>query len=252
MFDERAFIARVEAAGTDELVQILTSPNPQEEQALRTHLGDERYQRHWGNDPRGFTGFLRGTARDAADVVAAYRDAGADQVNIALREGPYDWDALEAFASEVTPKFAFDDGASLGFVPPFTQDDALAWWRTLEPDVQRGTLALFVAELDGQVIGTAQLHFAQRPNARHRAEVAKVIVGRAYRRRGVARALLAAIDALARDEARTLLVLDTETGSDAENLYRALGWKVVGVVPGWAENPRGGLRGTTIFYKEVH
>ncbi len=66
---------------------------------------EERYQRHWGNDRRGFTGFLRGTAGQAAEVVAAYRDAGAHRVNIALREGPYDWDALDAFASEVIPQF---------------------------------------------------------------------------------------------------------------------------------------------------
>ena len=66
---------------------------------------EERYQRHWGNDRRGFTGFLRGTAGQAAEVVAAFRDAGADRVNIALREGPYDWDALDAFASEVIPQF---------------------------------------------------------------------------------------------------------------------------------------------------
>ena len=66
---------------------------------------EERYQRHWGNDRRGFTGFLRGSAGQAAEVVAAFRDAGAHRVNIALREGPYDWDALDAFATEVIPQF---------------------------------------------------------------------------------------------------------------------------------------------------
>ena len=66
---------------------------------------EERYQRQWGNDRRGFTGFLRGSAGQAAEVVAAFRDAGAHRVNIALREGPYDWDALDAFATEVIPQF---------------------------------------------------------------------------------------------------------------------------------------------------
>jgi F420-dependent oxidoreductase-like protein len=66
---------------------------------------DELYQQHWGKDTRGFTGFLRGTPPEALEVVAAFRDAGADRVNIALRS-PYDWEALEAFASEVMPKFA--------------------------------------------------------------------------------------------------------------------------------------------------
>jgi alkanesulfonate monooxygenase SsuD/methylene tetrahydromethanopterin reductase-like flavin-dependent oxidoreductase (luciferase family) len=71
---------------------------------VRRH--EELYQRHWGKDRRGMTGFLRGTVREAADVVARFRDAGAYRVNIALREGPYDWEALEAFASEVVPAFA--------------------------------------------------------------------------------------------------------------------------------------------------
>ena len=66
---------------------------------------EERYQRHWGNDRRGLTGFLHGSAGQAAEVVAAFRDAGAQRVNIALREGPYDWDALDAFATEVIPQF---------------------------------------------------------------------------------------------------------------------------------------------------
>lgn len=67
---------------------------------------EELYQRHWGKDTRGMTGFLRGTARDATEVVGSFVEAGAYRVNIALREGPYDWDALESFVSDVMPRFA--------------------------------------------------------------------------------------------------------------------------------------------------
>jgi len=67
---------------------------------------EELYQRHWSKDTRGMTGFLRGTPREASDVVASYANMGTYRVNIALREGPYDWDALEAFASDVMPQFA--------------------------------------------------------------------------------------------------------------------------------------------------
>ena len=67
---------------------------------------EELYLRHWARDERGFTGFLRGTARDARAIIAEYAEAGAHRVNIALREGPYDWDALDAFASDVMPEFA--------------------------------------------------------------------------------------------------------------------------------------------------
>ena len=65
--------------------------------------GEERYQREWAADSRGLTGFLRGTPSQAAETVTAFRDAGAERLNIAVRGGPYDWDALEAFAEHVMP-----------------------------------------------------------------------------------------------------------------------------------------------------
>jgi hypothetical protein len=63
------------------------------------------YQSEWGADKRGFTGFLRGSSSEAAALVAAYRDAGVERLNIAVRAGPYDWDALGAFADDVMPQF---------------------------------------------------------------------------------------------------------------------------------------------------
>ena len=60
MFDEREFIARVEASDPDEFKDILTAPNADEERVLRVHLGDTRYQRMHGMALR------RGSARRAA------------------------------------------------------------------------------------------------------------------------------------------------------------------------------------------
>ncbi len=62
---------------------------------------DERFNKEWAgrvpaDNPR--TGFFRGDAKRAGDLVAAYREAGVEQLNIALRAAPYDWDALSAFA----------------------------------------------------------------------------------------------------------------------------------------------------------
>ena len=65
--------------------------------------GEERYQREWGADARGFTGFLRGTPSGAAEVVNEFRDAGVERLNIAVRSGPYDWDALAAFTEQIVP-----------------------------------------------------------------------------------------------------------------------------------------------------
>ena len=46
-------------------------------------------------------------------------------------------------------------------------------------------------------------------------------------------------------------MLDTNTGTDAERLYSRLGWVRVGEIPGYSIQPRGGLRATTVFYKEL-
>jgi len=66
--------------------------------------GEETFQRHWGAQGAERSGWLRGTPKQALEMVAAFRDAGCARVNIAFREGPYDWDALRAFAEEVVAK----------------------------------------------------------------------------------------------------------------------------------------------------
>ena len=64
-----------------------------------------RWVADWGTDKRGFTGFLRGSTAEAIDVIGTYVAAGVQQINIAVREGPYEWDALEAFVTTVAPEF---------------------------------------------------------------------------------------------------------------------------------------------------
>jgi len=140
-------------------------------------------------------------------------------------------------------------GASVGFTAPLTEEAAATWWRTLEPDVLAGRVVVVVARLDRHIVGTAQLRLAQLPNARHRAEVAKVLVHRTVRRRGIATALMREIEDVARRDGRTLLVLDTTTGSDAEHLYDTLGWIRLAEIPGYAALPSGELKPTTIYYR---
>ena len=144
---------------------------------------------------------------------------------------------------------AVDGGASVGFVWPFTVADARTWWSTLEPEIAAGRIVLLGAFQDGALVGTVQLRLAAYPNARHRAEVAKLLVHRRARGQGVARALMARIEDDARALGRTLLLLDTLTGSDAEQLYRALGYQCTGVIPGHAALPDGRLMSTTLFWR---
>jgi GNAT superfamily N-acetyltransferase len=146
---------------------------------------------------------------------------------------------------------AVASGASVGFVVPFGPREAAGWWRSLAADVETGSVIVLIAREGDRIVGTVQLKLAPLPNSRHRAEVAKLLVHREVRRRGIARRLLAEIEDVARREGRTLLVLDTISGSDADHLYRSLGWTAVGSVPNYAGMPDGALAPTTYFYREL-
>ncbi|MFF7459065.1 GNAT family N-acetyltransferase [Kitasatospora sp. NPDC008115] len=146
-----------------------------------------------------------------------------------------------------------DGGASIGFLAPLDRAAAAGWWRALAPDVEAGRLLVWVAETDGEdrIAGTVQLRPAATDNGRHRADVAKLMVHRADRGRGLAGRLLAALESAAGERGLRTLVLDTETDSPAERMYAAAGWTRVGTVPDFATDPAGVPRGTTIFFKAL-
>lgn len=144
-----------------------------------------------------------------------------------------------------------DGGASIGFMHPLAPAAARAFWQRVAAGVAAGERALLVAEAAAGVVGTVQLILAQPDNQPHRADLAKLQVHRRARRQGLAEALMHAADDAARAAGKTLLVLDTVTGSAADRLYTRLGWQRVGEVPGFALWPRGGLCPTTFFYKAV-
>lgn len=144
-----------------------------------------------------------------------------------------------------------DGGASIGFMHPLTHAQARAFWQRVAAGVAAGERALLVAEDAQGVVGTVQLILGQPDNQPHRADLAKLQVHRRARRQGLAAALMHAAEAMARDSGKTLLVLDTVTGGDADRLYTRLGWQRVGEVPDFALWPRGGHCPTTFFYKRV-
>jgi len=145
------------------------------------------------------------------------------------------------------------DGAGVSFVVPFSIDEARAFWidRVL-PGVRAGTRHVLVARRDGRIVGTVQIDCATPPNQIHRAEVLKMLVHPSARRRGIARALMVALEELAAAHGRSLLTLDTWTGSHAERLYQSLGYTTVGVIPRYARGSlTPGLEPATIMYKEL-
>ena len=144
-----------------------------------------------------------------------------------------------------------EGGASVGFMHPLPRAKALAFWESALASAARGERIVLVAEdMESRtIVGTVQVVLAMPDNQPHRADVAKMQVHRRARRQGLGAALMRAAEATARAAGKTLLVLDTVTGSDAERLYTRLGWQRCGEIPGYALWPRGGLCSTTVFYR---
>ncbi|MFC8261415.1 GNAT family N-acetyltransferase [Streptomyces sp. NPDC057291] len=144
-----------------------------------------------------------------------------------------------------------DGGASVGFLAPLDRGAAAAWWRGRAAAVDAGDQRVWIARDGERVAGTIGLELTSLPNARHRAEVTKVMVRPSMRGRGLGRSLLAVAEGAAAEAGLTLLVLDTETGSPAERLYRSTGWTECGSIPDYAGDPAGTLKPTTIYYKVI-
>lgn len=169
---------------------------------------------------------------------------------IAVRRAGNDESTIQGLADVLID--CVNGGASVGFMLPFDHDRASEFWAGALAGATRGERIVLVAEEEetGTVVGTVQVVLAAPDNQPHRGEISKMLVHRGARRRGVAEALMRAAEAAAIEAGKTLLVLDTASDS-AERLYERLGWQRVGVIPGYALWPAGGLVDTVIFYKEL-
>jgi len=146
---------------------------------------------------------------------------------------------------------AVDHGASVGFIRPLTDEIAQKYWEDVIAEIEYGSRILLVTSRDGMIIGSVQLGLCTRQNGLHRAEVQKLFVHTSWRCRGIAKALMNAIEEEARIEGRSLLYLDTEPGKPAEVMYERMGWTRVGEIPEYACNPDGDLHSTVIFFRKI-
>ena len=145
---------------------------------------------------------------------------------------------------------AVDSGAGVSFMAGLSLAEAAAWWRqTLRASSPRAII--LIARQRGEIHGTVQLQPSWAPNQPHRADIAKLIVHRKARRKGIARDLMREIERLAKDAGFTLLLLDTCKGTAAERFYQSLGWTRVGEVPHFALNPDGTPCDTVFFYRQL-
>lgn len=141
------------------------------------------------------------------------------------------------------------EGASVGYILPFSQDDAKAFWSDLTPGMKPHQRRILIATMGGKIVGTVQLVQETRPNGSHRAEISKLLVHPESHGKGIGRALMLAAETLAKHQNRTLLVLDT-AGDIAEKLYLSLGYQIAGAIPQFAISPDGSkIEATKYMYK---
>ena len=142
-----------------------------------------------------------------------------------------------------------NEGASIGFLPPLDQAKAEEYWEDL---LKNNDVVLFLAVMDGKAAGTIQLHLCQKENGSHRAEIAKLMTDPSIRRKGLGRMLLKAAEDKAKQEGRSLLVLDTREGDVSNILYQSAGYVKAGIIPGFAQTEKGDLEATVIYYKNLN
>jgi GNAT superfamily N-acetyltransferase len=173
----------------------------------------------------------------------------SDPVEIRRLAGTDLHEHLDALAAVLADCVA--GGASVSYLEPFSHGDARAAFEEWAAEVERGRRVILGAFAGAELVGTVQVILAVPPNQPHRGEIAKMLVQRSARRRGIAGLLMEQAEVEARAEGRSLLVLDTVTGDAAERLYTRLGWMRVGVIPGYALYPDGRPCDTTVFYKTI-
>jgi GNAT superfamily N-acetyltransferase len=145
---------------------------------------------------------------------------------------------------------AVESGATVSFLAGLRHAEAAAWWTSVLAGRSPRSIVLVAHDADG-IIGTVQIDPAWAPNQQHRGEVAKLLVHRRARRRGVGRALMRELERRGRAAGFTLLMLNTRQGDAGEPLYLSLGWTRIGDVPGYALDPAGVPHPTVLFYKEL-
>jgi GNAT superfamily N-acetyltransferase len=144
-----------------------------------------------------------------------------------------------------------EGGASVSFMASLTKREAERFFESAVDGVARRDRILLAAFAESKLVGTVHILTAMPPNQPHRADIAKLLVRRSARGRGVATLLMEHAEQASRMAGKTLLVLDAVTGGDAERLYTRMGWTRVGVIPKYALFPDGTFCDTTYFYKQL-
>ncbi|CAB3755609.1 GNAT family N-acetyltransferase [Paraburkholderia solisilvae] len=143
-----------------------------------------------------------------------------------------------------------EGGASVSFMLPIERRTAVEFWTGVVAGAADGKRVLLIAKDEAGCIGTVQILLDQPENQPHRGDLAKMLVHRRARGRGVGAALLRHAEAAALRAGKSLLVLDTANPA-AERLYERGGWIACGLIPNYALMPDGPLCATRLYYKQL-
>ncbi|KAF7558734.1 hypothetical protein G7046_g5429 [Stylonectria norvegica] len=148
------------------------------------------------------------------------------------------------------------------FLPPLSHEKLLAWWKERIAEANDGRRVIFLLlnpnesepaspPKGSDLMGVAMLSMPYSETGAFRGVVEKVLVHQSFRGRGGARTLMVALEAEAISRGRTIITLDTETGSIAEQVYKKFGYVELGKIPKYGLSPAGEMRDGTFFYKQL-
>ena len=93
------------------------------------------------------------------------------------------------------------------FLPPLSHDKILASWKVWSEQVVAGNRVI-VLQLDheGTLAGVVSLGFPDTETGKHRSEVGRLLVSHEFRKRGIARRMMEALEGVARERERWMMV----------------------------------------------
>ena len=159
-----------------------------------------------------------------------------------IREaGPNDWPGIWPVMEPILRA-----GETYCWDTALTEEQARPLW--LEP----APSAVFVAELDGAIAGTAQLHPNRSGNGSHVAN-ASFMTGAQFSGRGIARQLAEHVLAEAGRRGYSAMQFNAVVQSNerAVRLWQSLGFRILATVPGAFRHPEHGLTGLHIMHREL-
>lgn len=157
------------------------------------------------------------------------------------------------------------DRLTATFLPPLSHEKLLSWWKDRIAEITQGTRLMWILIKDDgspndtpsktvtgpDVVGVVMLSMPFSETGHFRASIEKLLVHVNWRRRGGAKKLLEVLEDQARDRGRTMLTLDTETESNADFLYKRVGYVELGKIPEYCLSPTGELKECTFYYKRL-